>query len=57
MRASQPPGSHTQCATGAYTSRLHRPTKISMAPKRMRSTQAPTSKAAVITAKASWNMA
>jgi hypothetical protein len=55
--ASQPPGSQTQCAMGAYTTSDHMPMNHSMAENRMRSTTAPTIRAAVMMAKVSWNMA
>ena len=55
--ASQPPGSQTQWAMGAYTSSSHRLANTSSAPNRMRSTSAPTTSAQVMMAKVSWNMA
>ena len=51
---SQPPGDQTQCATGAYTTMLHRPTKRMYALIRTRSTIAPEIKAGVITANIAW---
>ncbi len=57
MRASQPLGSQTQWAIGAYTTTVHSDMKINIAEKRMRSTKEPTTSAAVMMAKVSWNIA
>lgn len=53
----QPPGPHTQCATGTYTSSAHTGTKTSQAPNFARSATAPLTRAAVMIAKVSWKVA
>ena len=54
--ASQPVGAHTQCASGAYTSRDHMVKKINNAENFMRSAQLPVTTAGVIMAKLIWNI-
>ena len=53
----QPPGPHTQWATGTYTSSAHTGTKTSHAPNFARSAIAPLISAAVMIAKVSWKVA
>jgi hypothetical protein len=48
------PFPHTQCATGAYTTRLQRAMNPRYGPKRIRSTTAPEMSAAVMMAKVPW---
>jgi hypothetical protein len=53
-RPPSQPWPHTQCATGAYTSRLHAAMNARYAGKRIRSTMAPEIRAAVMIAKVPW---
>src|SRR5512143_4044715 len=53
---SQPPGAHTQCASGQYTNVDHSRMNHTYAEKRMRSATAPLISAGVMMANLPWNI-
>src|SRR5579863_2242239 len=57
VAASQPEGSHIQCATGQYTTISHIPMNHIIAENFMRSANEPQIRAGVMIAKVAWNIA